>query len=632
MAVPRLETRLYAPNVIGVDTGTRDGHFRTYPSSAWPRKGEHEDKSLGSCAFYDPRQRPWYMGASTGPKDIVLIVDKSDSMNNVTGNSKEPKWNTARRAVKDILGTFTLMDFVNVVVFSDQAEPLWKLSDLVRARTEHIEKLYGQMDKVTPGGSTNFTAGFEEAFRILTNACDGEISCSHCHKVILFLTDGMDTTGRDRKSIKPSQMASTVNEMQRKLEERTGARASIFTYSMTEEADDAIPRQLACANNGAWSFIGPNTNTFDAMNSYYLYFAGGRTELPIWVEPYVDQGGLGLLTTVAMPFFAKGSENAPDVFLGVVGHDVGLHELERGGVTQEQALNAIIDRSRQCIPSEITSCEQQIYRQAQDPLSECPDTVLAEDVDENKCFTFRDSAYKVFVEEVNWEEAKELCVEDGGQLVSILDEGELAFVARLAQTDGSWVGASRLKGHLFAWIAHGEPILDDSFKYWGVHEPFFAEDEEPCVAIDTRGVMRNLFVKSCTENASFICKYDSAESCGGAVRTTPKIGYFTVPPADFCRLEEVMDAIHPVPGVENLLSSDVVCPMGEYRSTEDVICCSNRSEFKLLGREMLPWFVIILVLVCVIFLAIIFCLRHRIAARCPGCCRIPIFLRPATET
>ena len=619
--------------MIGVDAGTRDGHFRGYPSSAWPRKGEHEDKSLGNCASYDPRQRPWYIGASTGPKDIVLIVDKSDSMNNVTGYNEKTKWNTARRAVKDILGTLTLVDFVNIVVFSDQAEPLWKISDLVRARAEHIETLYGQIDKVTPGGSTNFTAGFEEAFRILTNACDGETSCSHCHKVILFLTDGMDTTGPDRKSIKRSQMASAVVRMQQRLQEITGARASIFTYSMTREADDAIPRQLACANNGAWSFIGPNTNTFDALNSYYLYFASGRTELPIWVEPYVDAGGLGLLTTVAIPFFAKGSENAPDVFLGVVGHDVGLHELERGGVTSEQALNAIIDRSRQCIPSEITPCEQQIYRQAQNPLSECPDTVLAEDIDANKCFTFRDSAYKVFVQEVNWEEAKELCVEDGGQLVSIVDKDELAFLARLAQTDGSWVGASRQTGDRFSWIDSEDSVLEDGSEYWGVREPFFTEDVEHCVAVDSRGVMRNLFVMSCTDEASFICKYDSAESCGGAVRATPRSGYFAVPPAEFCQSKEVMDATHPVPDVESLLSSDVVCPMREYQSTENVICCSNRSKSKLMGREMLPLHVIILVFVSLLFLAVIFCLRHKIAACCPSeCYTTAIASRPTTET
>ena len=559
-------------------------------------------------------------------------------MKNVVGYTERTKWDTAQRAVKDMLGTFTLVDFVNVVVFSDQAEALWGFSDLVRARAQHIETLRSKIDEVKPGGNTNFTAAFETAFRILTNACRGEASCSHCHKVILFLTDGMDTTGPGQTSIKRSQMASAVERMQQRLQEITGARASIFTYSMTREADDAIPRQLACANNGAWSFIGPNTNTFDALNSYYLYFASGRTELPIWVEPYVDAGGLGLLTTVAIPFFAKGSENAPDVFLGVVGHDVGLHELERGGVTSEQALNAIIDRSRQCIPSEITPCEQQIYRQAQNPLSECPDTVLAEDIDANKCFTFRDSAYKVFVQEVNWEEAKELCVEDGGQLVSIVDKDELAFLARLAQTDGSWVGASRQTGDRFSWMDSEDSVLEDGSEYWGVREPIFMQGKKSCVAIDSRGVMRNLFVKSCVEESSFICKYDSAELCGGAVRETPKSGYFTVPPADLCKTDEVLDASRPIDETAGVLLSNVVCPFGKFKSSEDVMCCSTPDNIILPEMEEWLWIVIVIVIAALVLGIFMFAIHHRQKlfalpkVCCPGWYRIEIILRSKSET
>ena len=29
---------------------------------------------------YDPRKRPWYVSASSGPKDVVLILDTSGSM------------------------------------------------------------------------------------------------------------------------------------------------------------------------------------------------------------------------------------------------------------------------------------------------------------------------------------------------------------------------------------------------------------------------------------------------------------------------------------------------------------------------------------------------------------------------
>ena len=32
------------------------------------------------CDAYDPRYRPWYAAAASGPKDVVLVIDCSGSM------------------------------------------------------------------------------------------------------------------------------------------------------------------------------------------------------------------------------------------------------------------------------------------------------------------------------------------------------------------------------------------------------------------------------------------------------------------------------------------------------------------------------------------------------------------------
>ena len=32
---------------------------------------------------YDPRVRPWYVGASSGPKDVIIVLDTSGSMNSL---------------------------------------------------------------------------------------------------------------------------------------------------------------------------------------------------------------------------------------------------------------------------------------------------------------------------------------------------------------------------------------------------------------------------------------------------------------------------------------------------------------------------------------------------------------------
>ena len=32
---------------------------------------------------FDPRVRPWYVGASSGPKDVIIVLDTSGSMNSL---------------------------------------------------------------------------------------------------------------------------------------------------------------------------------------------------------------------------------------------------------------------------------------------------------------------------------------------------------------------------------------------------------------------------------------------------------------------------------------------------------------------------------------------------------------------
>ena len=54
---------------------------------------------------YDPRFRPWYSSASSGPKKVVIVVDESGSM---SGNREA----LARRATAAVLDTLTEKDKV----------------------------------------------------------------------------------------------------------------------------------------------------------------------------------------------------------------------------------------------------------------------------------------------------------------------------------------------------------------------------------------------------------------------------------------------------------------------------------------------------------------------------------------
>ena len=54
--------------------GTNLGSFRSYPSSRLL------DAETGQCADFDPRFRPWYVTATSGAKNVILIIDTSGSM------------------------------------------------------------------------------------------------------------------------------------------------------------------------------------------------------------------------------------------------------------------------------------------------------------------------------------------------------------------------------------------------------------------------------------------------------------------------------------------------------------------------------------------------------------------------
>jgi Mg-chelatase subunit ChlD len=84
--------------------GLPDGTFRIFP-------GRH------NCSDYDPTERPWYVAASSGPKNIMLVLDTSGSM----GTPTNLKLDLLKKAAKRVVNTLTVRDRIGIVRFSDNA-------------------------------------------------------------------------------------------------------------------------------------------------------------------------------------------------------------------------------------------------------------------------------------------------------------------------------------------------------------------------------------------------------------------------------------------------------------------------------------------------------------------------------
>jgi hypothetical protein len=101
--------------------GQETGLFAQYPASI---------KTQCWCDDYDPRYRPWYAAAVTGPKDIILVLDASGSMRDEVA-IKNKDGDDAVRMVQRLdimkeaaiaqLDTVTFSDFIQVVVYSISA-------------------------------------------------------------------------------------------------------------------------------------------------------------------------------------------------------------------------------------------------------------------------------------------------------------------------------------------------------------------------------------------------------------------------------------------------------------------------------------------------------------------------------
>ena len=83
---------------------------------------------------YDPRFRPWYASAASGPKDVVIVIDMSGSM----ANGKRTEM--AKAAAKKVLNTLSWIDYVSLVSFDNSAtaysSKLQRVTPAVLARME----------------------------------------------------------------------------------------------------------------------------------------------------------------------------------------------------------------------------------------------------------------------------------------------------------------------------------------------------------------------------------------------------------------------------------------------------------------------------------------------------------------
>ena len=333
--------------------GSHNGAFRIFPA-----------RHTENCGSYDPRLRPWYVSASSGPKNVILILDTSGSMQGL-------RMDLMKEAASRVLQTLTVADRVAIVPFNTDASIIADQGKyLYTATDENKAILLEAVENMQAGGATNFYAAFDKAFDVLDRSIDQEFNVN-CNSAILFLTDGVMT---EPDGIHEQDVLNLVNErMNQTASAGLKDLVLMLTYSVSEEDEVAtFPSQLACSTaHGVWTKISDPAEIVDSLSTYYLLFSLGlgadaNTDFTAWVEPYKFATGGELGTTVSVPIYDRSKQ--PPLFLGVIGIDFSLAAFDlalglEAGTGSQESINGIVRVSTaKCPTLALGVCELESFR------------------------------------------------------------------------------------------------------------------------------------------------------------------------------------------------------------------------------------------------------------------------------
>ncbi|KAL7530888.1 LOW QUALITY PROTEIN: hypothetical protein ACHAXR_003728 [Thalassiosira sp. AJA248-18] len=255
-------SRLAEPYMIEKYQADEDFWAQYNIQPSWTYFGAHFRKLLAThqehCGSYDHRERPWFVAALSGPKDVVLVLDSSGSMD------KFCRTFTAKQAAITVINTLTVADRVAVVSFASGASLVGGYSNLIRATSENKKEL--AIESLKAVGGTNFYARFNAAFNALDKTIRNE-STSGCNIAVLFMTDGGITEGSGADSV-----INLVNQRTQQLATNFNRKTTVFTSSLGSKADHDVMKSIACNTNGIWTPVDNTKDLVSTMSSYYKLY------------------------------------------------------------------------------------------------------------------------------------------------------------------------------------------------------------------------------------------------------------------------------------------------------------------------------------------------------------------------
>ncbi|CAG0914269.1 unnamed protein product [Notodromas monacha] len=311
----------------------KDGVYRRYPGSNWPTKKTRNHE------MFDVRKQTFYERTVASPKDVVILVDVSGSMQ---GHVLQ----ITKLAIKMLLNSLTEDDYFGVVKFSATPETVgcWGES-LIPATTPYKRAMFEEIDNLTTFGQADLGRAVEfscELIRQFQNSRQSEEG-AQCHKTVMLFTDG-GVEWPQRAAVKCNQI---------------GVR--LFTYAMGNNPTPIVPvKRLACETQGFFTAVhGMSAIRPKIIDSYLpvlsrpkaMSRANSFPEDVSWTAGFSDPGplrdsggylveisqGLGYAIAMTVSVYNSTEYDGKEVqeLVGVVGIDVPWQELLENVIPQK---------------------------------------------------------------------------------------------------------------------------------------------------------------------------------------------------------------------------------------------------------------------------------------------------------
>ncbi|RPI34978.1 MAG: VWA domain-containing protein [Chloroflexota bacterium] len=211
-------------------------------------------------------------GSQTFPKDVLLVLDRSGSMDG-------EKFQQAQEALRYILRHLNPEDRFNIITFSTGVE--YYASGL-RPASEANEAL-PWVDRLSAQGSTDINRALLEA----ASMADRERPT-----YLIFLTDGLPTEG----VVESQQILNNLS---------SGAPASLrlFAFGVGYDVDTFLLDSLAQEHHGASQYVLPGERLDESLSGFYA-----KISTPVLTNLSLDYGD--------MPVYDVYPNPLPDLFIG----------------------------------------------------------------------------------------------------------------------------------------------------------------------------------------------------------------------------------------------------------------------------------------------------------------------------